>query len=354
MRDGPGAPQALEARKRLLDRQVRKIAARGLQKLMRSFPGPPPFRRRVTEETQDRLAERRGEVHRPAVGAHHAVAQRQGRDQTGKLLGWTRKQGKPAAVFDHSPRLAVISRMPRVVRFAGRPEEQDSRGVLLRDGFDESRKVFRRPLLVSSPRADVYAHDRCAPSQTGKRLLYAATRLRIGKHPGGGRRTVDAESLEQAEHALYLVRRRGWIVRQGDVQPQMSLAGLGIAEQVTRADKSRESHGTRLEPWSRQDRVVEPLPSQPHDQPEPGGVDRQERARAAAVLCLFVRVDGVNRGIPGENRLVVGVDQRRDMGARKALAQRKYERGGADQIADVVAADHQDARTRRLVSRRGG
>src|SRR5205823_8642181 len=193
VREGPGAPQALETRERLLDREVRKIAARGLEKLVRRLPGPPPFGRRVAEKTQDRLVESRGEVHRPAVGTHHAVAQRQGRDQPGKVAGRTGEQGKPAALLGHDPRRVVISRMPRVVRLARRPAKQDPRGVPLRDGFDESRKVFRRPLLVSSPRADVYAHDRRAMSQTGKRLLYAATRLRIGKHPSGGRRTVDAE-----------------------------------------------------------------------------------------------------------------------------------------------------------------
>jgi len=60
VREGPSAPQALETRKRLLDREVRKIAARGLQKLVRRVPRPPPFGQRVTEKAQHRLAERRG------------------------------------------------------------------------------------------------------------------------------------------------------------------------------------------------------------------------------------------------------------------------------------------------------
>jgi len=117
---------ALETRKRIVDSQVRKITARGLQKLVRRLPGPPPLGRRVTEKTQDRLVERSGEMHRPAVGTHHAVAQRQRRDQPGKIVRGTREQGKPTAVFGHGPRLVVIPRMLRVVRFAGCPKEQDS------------------------------------------------------------------------------------------------------------------------------------------------------------------------------------------------------------------------------------
>src|SRR6267378_131262 len=62
------------------------------------------------------------------------------------------------------------------------------------------------------------------------------------------------------------------------------------------------------------------------------------------MLSLFVRVDGVDIGVPCQDRLVVGVDEGRDVPAGVALAQRGNERRGADQIADVVAAYHQQPR----------
>src|SRR5260221_13186597 len=124
----------------------------------------------------------------------------------------------------------------------------------------------------------------------------------------------------------------------------MSFARFGVAEQVTRADQAGETQRARLESRSRQDRVVEALFSKSHDQAHPIGVSRKQRASFPAVLSLLVGVDGIDSRIPLKNRFVVSVDERCDMGARKTLAQREYERSGADQIADVSAADHQDSR----------
>src|SRR5437667_12650788 len=106
-----GADQAFETRRRLLDTQVLEIEADRLQQLMRRVPGPPALGRGVTEKAQDRLAERRGKVHRSAVGTHHAVAHRQGGDQPGKLLSRARQQRKFTAALRNRARLFVIAVM---------------------------------------------------------------------------------------------------------------------------------------------------------------------------------------------------------------------------------------------------
>ncbi len=128
----------------------------------------------------------------------------------------------------------------------------------------------------------------------------------------------------------------------------MGLAGFRISENVPRPDHPGQAQRARLEPRRGEDRVVELFPAENHHELQPVAIDRNDGAFFAAVFSFFVGVDGVDSRIPGENGFVVGVDERRDMRARKTLAQGEDERRGADEIADVVAADDQDARVRAL------
>jgi hypothetical protein len=54
---------------------------------------------------------------------------------------------------------------------------------------------------------------------------------------------------------------------------------------------------------------------------------------------LFVDIHRVEGWIAGEHLGVVGVHQRADPGVRLRAAQAVEERRGADEVADVVAAD---------------
>src|SRR5882672_10656205 len=125
--------QTFKSGKRLIDTQILQVASLRLQQLVRRFPWPPALRRRVAEEAQGRLAERRREVHRSAVNAYDAIAQRQRRDQPGQRLGGARQQGKSFAALCNGARLVVIARMLRIVGLAGSPEQQKSRRVPLGD-----------------------------------------------------------------------------------------------------------------------------------------------------------------------------------------------------------------------------
>src|SRR5258708_27424405 len=118
------------------------------------------------------------------------------------------------------------------------------------------------------------------------------------------------------------------------------LATPGLAQRTLRKSRGGE------------DGVVEPFFAQAHDQSETIDVDRHDGTLIAAVFSFFVGVDGIHSGIPGQNRFVVRVYQRRDVRVRKALPQRRNERRGARKIADVVTSNNQAAWVRVLRFRR--
>src|SRR5882762_5022324 len=283
-------------------------------------------------------------MHRSAVGAHDAVAHRQRRDQLRKRLGRPRQYWNVDAALRNRPSPAVIAGMPWIVRLARRPEQQKSHGVPTCDPADQRREAFRGPALVLPPRTDVHSDDRGLAPQTGESSLDVAALAGIGENPRGGRRTLDAERSEQVEDLLHFVHPRFAIVGQGDVEAGMSLAVLGIAKYMPCADQPCEPQRARDKPRGGEDGVVKLFLSQGDDQPKAIGIDRNDRTRLAAVLSLFVGVDGVHVGIPGEDGLVICIHQRRDVSARIAFAQRRDERRGADQIADIIAADDQYTR----------
>jgi hypothetical protein len=61
------------------------------------------------------------------------------------------------------------------------------------------------------------------------------------------------------------------------------------------------------------------------------------------MLALGVRERFVDEWIVAQDRQVVAVGQRVDARRREPPPQRFEERGGADQIADIVAADDEEA-----------
>ena len=122
----------------------------------------------------------------------------------------------------------------------------------------------------------MHADNRGAMPQPGESLLDVATLAGIWKHPRGGGRALDAERPEQAEDLVHFVRPRFAIVRQGDIQPGMILAGLGIPEHMPCADQPREAKRTRCKPRTGEDGVVKLFLSQRHDQPKAIGVDRND------------------------------------------------------------------------------
>jgi len=131
---------------------------------------------------QDRLVERRGKVHRPAVvhttqSHSDRAAISLERSSVGQGAGEARR------TLGHCPRLVVISRMPRVVRLAGRPKKQ-SAGVPLADGFRQSAKFSPTTAGFSPPL--MCTHTAACPVRNGKRLLYAAAHLRSEDRAEGG------------------------------------------------------------------------------------------------------------------------------------------------------------------------
>src|SRR5258708_23322281 len=80
----------------------------------------------------------------------------------------------------------------------------------------------------------MHSDHRRTASQSVKRLPDFTAYARVGEHLHGWRWAVDAERLEQAENPLDLVRFRVAIVRERDVQADVSPAGLRIAQHVPR------------------------------------------------------------------------------------------------------------------------
>src|SRR6202165_3770153 len=94
------------------------------------------------------------------------------------------------------------------------------------DCTDQCREVFGCPLLAPFPRTDVHPDDRGARRHAGKSLFDLAALAGIGKYPGGGRRTLDAKGLEQTVDLLYFMCLRLAIIRERNVEAEVSLAGF--------------------------------------------------------------------------------------------------------------------------------
>ena len=78
------------------------------------------------------------------------------------------------------------------------------------------------------------------------------------------------------------------------------------------------------------------------DEPDP--LTRERDHASVDVFALPVCEDRIEVGMPGKHRRVIAVGESREPAVGKPLAQRRDERRGADEIADIVATDDQDAR----------
>src|SRR5205823_5495703 len=79
------------------------------------------------------------------------------------------------------------------------------------------------------------------------------------------------------------------------------------------------------------------------DQAQPLGVYAPEARPRLAMLALGVRERFVDERVVAQDRQVVAVGERVDARRREPLAQRFEQRSGADQVADVVAPDDEEA-----------
>ena len=92
-----------------------------------------------------------------------------------------------------------------------------------------------------------------------------------------------------------------------------------------------------------EDDVVERLAPQPRDHPQAAEDDAETGLAGQPVLELRVAVDFVDVRVAGKHGRVVGIHQRRDVRLRMTRAQRGKQRGRAHQVADVVAANDENA-----------
>ena len=172
---------------------------------------------------------------------------------------------------------------------------------------------------------------------------------RIDRNAQGRRRAHDAERAGQAKHSIHLVLALRASERHRAIDgPRRPF--VDEPDDVLRGEQAREPKRTGLIRGGREDHALEaPTAQLEHkSNPLPG---KRERARVD-VLTLPVGVHRIQVRVPGEDRGVVAVRQHREPGLGKALAQRGEKRGGADEIADVVASDDEDPR--RVVGHRRG
>jgi hypothetical protein len=285
-------------------------------------------------------------VHRAAVAAHHRAAQRQPGDQLIQPVRGIGQDGNAFQVVHDLLRFLVIAGVTRIGRRTRRPEQHEAGAVRLAQAPDEAGKIFRRPAVEGFARADVHADDviRGQPF-LAQRLLRLGRHRRGRKHAHRRRFAVDAERRQQAEDILRLVQRLRQRVRHAGVDVlDSALARLGETDDVPGLDGARETQGARQKMRPGDDGVVEPLAAQFAHEQQPFPEHTGHALARLAVLGFHVGVYDVDVRIVLNHRAVVAVDQHADARLRKMFAQRVNQRCGAHQIADVVAADHEDAR----------
>jgi hypothetical protein len=114
------------------------------------------------------------------------------------------------------------------------------------------------------------------------------------------------------------------------------------SDDMVRCKQRRQLERARCKAPIGQQDVIEFHSTQLPDQAYPAQISLPHRL-PGRVLALGIGEDGVQTGVSGNRRLIVTIDQRRNVGLRILLAKRCKQGGGADQIANVVATDNQDS-----------
>ena len=268
------------------------------------------------------------------IGPHEHADGAKARRETQEIpCGVAQCRQVPASVEQFAG-ARVVPRVFGARRLSGGPEHHEPM-TAARALADQGREMAQGPAVLVFSGADVKAYGLfIAAGRQG--LARVHDRLRGQRQMQRGRRAENIQRAQQPVDPLDLVKR-----------PVRALV------QDLLGDAGKSGQGAHLGAWAAagvQDRPIA-LFAQPADKPKPVTHERSHPS-IRSVLGLGVDMYAIDVGISVEQRGVVGVDERADVGIGVAAPDPLEYGQSAYEVADIIPTDDENAR--RLARRSGG
>ena len=297
-------------------------------------PGAPAADLGVAVKADRRRSHGGRDMDMAPIGPHeHTDGGKAGRETQKIVRGIAQRRQVPALV-EQIASARVVPRMFGARRLAGGPEHHEPMAAA-RTLADQSREAVQGPALLVFAGTDVKA-DGLIVAAACQLLAGVRDRLRGQHQMRCGRRAGNIQRAQQPVDPLDFVKR---LVR---VPIQDLLRDAGEPGQGAHLG-AQAAAGVQGRPVA--------LLAQPGDKPKPVTHERSHPS-IRSVLGLGVDMYAIDVGISVEQRGVVGVDERADVGIGVAAPDPLEYGQSAYEVADIIPTDDENAR--RLARRSGG